>query len=221
MISKHIRTVDLGHNVLVHQRGHVHCENLLSRLKSVSNRLKKDINSRPVSEKAYQQGPYTAHAMASSPVWDLQSSSPRLSNVHISPSSTLLLDGTYADALIKSIIAKRTSEMRIVTKPLYIIHRMNLLFQPAKAGLGSYSSGTLRSPNLSLYASSSSNLDSQMVFFTFPVLSFFSRLMVKSKPKSSSALIFSSGRILLLYACVYMAFNRMDGILLLARFFVL
>ena len=29
VISKHIRTVDLGHNVLVHQRGHVHCENLL------------------------------------------------------------------------------------------------------------------------------------------------------------------------------------------------
>ena len=51
VISKHIRTVDLGHNVLVHPRGHVHCENLLSRLKSVSNRLKKDINSRPVSEK--------------------------------------------------------------------------------------------------------------------------------------------------------------------------
>ena len=101
VISKHIRTVDLGHNVLVHLRGHVHCESLLyvSRLKSVSNRLKKDINSRPVSEKAYQQGPYTAHAMASSPVWDLQSSSPRLSNVHISPSSTLLLDGTYAGAL--------------------------------------------------------------------------------------------------------------------------
>ena len=53
VISKHIRTVDLGHNVLVHQRGHVHCESLLyvSRLKSVSNRLKKDINSRRVSEK--------------------------------------------------------------------------------------------------------------------------------------------------------------------------
>ena len=82
----------------------------VSRSKSVSNRLKKDINSRPVSEKAYQQGPYTAHAMASSPVWNRQSSSPRLSNVHISPSSTLLLDGTYAGALIKSNSAKNVRD---------------------------------------------------------------------------------------------------------------